>query len=101
MPLASKANGYPVDAATAAAAVVEKAPEANGDTSKKLAPCTTQPSLKDRSIINQAAWKSVQFAATQYAGNAEQWYAVASKLQRQVEADMLSVYSDPTRGTQQ
>jgi hypothetical protein len=59
---------------------------------RTLKPSTTQPSLKDRSIINQTAWKIAGPAAANWAGNVDEWFDKANKIREKVEAQMLSVY---------
>lgn len=99
MPLVAKETGYPIESATAAAATVEQstaetktAPATQG---RVLKSSETHPSLKDRSIINQAAWKVAGFIGlANYASSPEQLYELVEKTQKKIEAQMLSVYSE-------
>lgn len=95
MPMVTKENGYPVDAKVAAEAVVEKSDtpaEAAAPRVLKTS-TTTQPSVKDRSIINQTAWKIAGPAAANWSGNVDEWFEAATKIREKVEAQMLSVYN--------
>lgn len=94
MPMVSKENGYPVDAKAAAGATVE---ESKGlgeyNPTKVLKTSALQPTVKDRSIINQTAWKIAGPAAANWAGNPDEWFEAATKIREKVEAQMLSVYN--------
>lgn len=92
MPLVSKTNGYPVEESVASAATVT-----TGSPSVKVLRETvsTQPSLKDRSIINQTAWKVAAMASNalaNYNGSQEKLVAAIVSLKEKVEGDMLGVY---------
>lgn len=90
MPFAKKENGYPVDAVTAATAVVEKVETASGPAPRIVAQgTTTQPSAKDRSIIRQTAWKIVGPAMANWTGSPEAWFEKALEYRAKVEKDML------------
>lgn len=106
MPMATKQEGYPVNAERAAAATVEKseAPVATAETTplkgkaKTLAPSGgTQPTQKDRSIINQTACKCAAMmsnALSGYVGSAEALEAKVFELAAKFEAHMLSKYEE-------
>lgn len=101
MPLASKSNGYPVEEKAAAAATVAPAvPNVLAPTSppKTLKSSSgTEPTVKDRSIINQTAWKVVAMmsaAIANYNGSQEKFEEAVSALQLKIEKKMLSIYTE-------
>jgi hypothetical protein len=91
MPLARKTEGYPVNAAQAAAATVERAGVIHTDRPTSIVG-QTQPSAKDRSIIRQTAWKIVGPAMANWTGSPEQWFDKCVELRAKVEKDMLDTY---------
>lgn len=97
MPLASKANGYPVEEKAAAAATVAPAPLVQSAPPKTLRPSSgTEPTLKDRSIINQTAWKVVAMmsaALANYNGSPEKFEEAVNAWQLKIEKKMLEVYT--------
>lgn len=104
MPMATKQEGYPVGAERAAAAVVEKSEAPVAETTplkgkaKTLAPSGgTQPTVKDRSIINQTAFKCAAMMSqslANFVGSADALEAKVFELAQKFEAKMLSKYEE-------
>lgn len=97
MPLVTKEAGYPVDAVVAAEASVQASTaivEKSTTAGRVLKSGETHPSLKDRSIINQTAWKVAATGAGNYAGDPKKWCEIAYEIQKFVEEKMLAVYGE-------
>lgn len=89
MPLAKKAEGYPVDAERAAAAVAEPTTEVTS-AARVIKETGTQPSAKDRSIVRQVAWKVAGFALVNWTGTPEAWFEKAVEYVEKIEKHIHS-----------
>lgn len=89
MPLAKKETGYPVDSATAAAAVAEAPKDEQKAAVPRPVQSTVQPTAKDRSIVRQVAWKVVGHMLQNFTGSPEQWFEKAVEFRAKVEKDIL------------